>query len=380
MKREDTNNAMRQNVWDVPDLCIQQCGEIEKNSRLVMTTPEIFDITKILITGCGDSYAAALAMKPAIEYLTGIQAEVILAVDLARYTPKELLARKYGTTLVLAVSNSGEVARVVEAISRAGDNGCLTVAVTGNQESRLAKAAKKVIPLFIPQFVSGNGIRSYLVSMLSLLTIAIRLGEVRGRYTMEKAQYYRNSICTYAEQFKGSLEKLDIQMFEIARRNASKDLFDFIGSGGNYATAWFSQAKIIEATGEWASYSDTEGWLHLNCFLKHLPRKFTMIYASSKGPELSRSLEVISAIGEMKEELYVVTDSEAMKLQPGITAIVIPGCEQQWLWPLLNYLPVSLLAGYLCELKGEAYGRGSRDNWQVCGTAKLLTDSKIQIL
>lgn len=380
MKREDLDNGMRQNVWDVPGLCRQQCMEIEKNSRLVMTTPEIFDITKILVTGCGDSYAAALAMKPAIENLTGIPVEVILTVDLARYTPEELLARRCGATLVLAVSHSGEAARLVEAIKRAGDYGCLTVAVTGNKESRLSKAAKKVVPLSMPKFVSGNGIRSYLVSMLSLLIIAIRLGEVRGRYTMESAQGHREDICTYAAEFENSLERLDIQMYEIAKQNKSKELFDFIGSGGNYATAWFSQAKIIEATGEWASYTDTEGWMHLNCFLKHLSRKFTMLYAAVRGLELSRSLEVISAISEMKEELYVVTDSESLEVPKGVTKIVIPGCEQQWLWPLLNYLPVSLLAGYLCEIKGEAYGRGGRDNWQVCGTTKLLTDSEIQIL
>jgi len=380
MKREDFNNAMVQNVYDVPDLLIEQCAKIEKDARLVISTPEIFDLTRILITGCGDSYAAALAMKPALEYLTGIPTEVILTVDLARYTPAELLARKHGTTLVLAVSNSGAVARVAEAIKRAGNYGCLTVAVTGNKESKLAKAAKKVVPLSIPRFVSGNGVRSYLVSMLSLLIIAIRLGEVRGRYTMETTQHYLDAICAYSMAFKKSLNELDMQMFEIAKRNASKELFDFIGSGGNYGTAWFSQAKMIEATGEWATYADTESWLHLNCFLKHLSRKFTIIYASSKGPELSRSLEVISAISEMKEELYVITDGKSLKVPSQVAVIVIPECEQQWLWPLLNYLPVSLLAGYLCELKGEAYGRGGRDNWQACGTTKWLTDSEIHIL
>lgn len=380
MVREEYDNPMAQNVRDVPGLCVSQCRLIEEASRLTVSAGEIWDLGRIIVTGCGDSYAAGLAMKPAIEVLTGLPVEVISAVDLARYTPSELLTRQKGTPLVLAVSNSGKVARLGEAIERAGNYGCLTVAVTGSRESRLARVSKKVVELSIPEFVSGNGVRSYLVSMLALLIIAIRIGEVKGRYTMEASQSIRDEICVYAEEFRNIMPDLDEQMFRAAEKYASKELFDFIGSGGNTGTAWFSQAKIIEATGEWATYSDTEGWMHLNCFFKHLSRKLTVQYASAKGPELSRSKELMTAISEMKMDFCVITDSRDLVLPEGTERIWIPGCQKDWMWPLLNYLPVSLLAGYLCELKGEAYGRGCRDSWKVCGTTELLTESRIEIL
>lgn len=380
MRREDYDNPMAQNVRDVPNLCISQCRLIEEASRLTITTPEIWDLGRIILTGCGDSYAAGLAMKPAIETLTGLPTEVITAVDLARYTPSELLTRQYKTTLVLAVSNSGKVARLGEAIERAGKYGCLTVAVTGNKEARLAKAAKKVVEVSIPPFAAGNGVRSYLVSMLALLLIAIRIGEVKGRYMMDDSQRLREEICRYAGEAEKILPQLEDQMFRIAEEHTSKELFDFIGSGGNTGTAWFSQAKIIEATGEWAAYTDTEGWMHLNCFFKHLSRKLTVLYASAKGPELSRSMEIIAAIAEMEVDFYVITDSSELLLPKGAKRILVPGCREDFMWPLLNYLPISLLAGYLCELKGESYGRGARDNWKVCGTTQLLTDSKIEII
>lgn len=380
MKRTEFDNPMRQNVWSVPGLCIQQCGDIEKDSRLTITTPEIFDLTRIILTGCGDSYAAGLAMKPAVEELTGLPVEVVTAIDLSRYTPAELLGRKKGTTLVMAVSNSGRVSRVAEAMERARKYGCLTVAVTGNAASALARVSHKKVDLHIPSFVAGNGVRSYLVSMLALLIIAIRIGEVKGRYLMTDAQKYREQICSYAEAVLEKLPVLDEQMAGIAEEHQSKEFFDFIGSGGNYGTAWFSKAKIIEATGEWAVSSDTEGWMHLNCFLKHLDKKFTMLYAGYQGKEYSRSLEIIKAIADMKVGLYVVTDDESFPVPESVEKIVLPKAPYQWMEPLLNYLPVSLLAGYLCERKGEAYGRGGRGQWAACATTALLTDSKIEIL
>lgn len=380
MNKVEFDNPMRKNVWDVPQLCIDQCKRIEKDSRLVLSTPEIFDITRIILTGCGDSYAAGLSMKPAIEELTGIPVEVIAAINFSRYTPSELLSRQRGSTLVIAVSNSGKVARVAEAMERAGKYGCLTVAVTGNMQSPLAKASQKTVGLEIPPFISGNGVRSYLVSMLALLIIAIRIGEVKGRYPMTHAEGYRKEICEYARAYQEVMPTLDRQMAKIANENQEKELFDFIGSGGNTGTAWFSQAKIIEATGEWAVYTDTEDWMHLNCFLKHLDRKFTMMYASYEGKDFSRSIEVINVITDMKCKLYVVTDSENLSTPETAEKILLPKCQRQWMWPLLNYLPVSLLAGYLCERKGETYGRGGRDNWAACGGLELLTDSKITIL
>lgn len=380
MNKLEYDNPMRRNVLDVPGLIKEQVKKIEADSRLVISTPEIWDITRIIITGCGDSYAAGVAMKPAFETLTGIPVETVTAIDLARYTPEELLRRRRGTTLVLAVSNSGSVARLAEAIERSKKYGCLTVAVTGNAESRLAKAAGKIIGLSIPAFEAGNGVRSYLVSMLALLLVAIRIGEVKGNYMMTDSECYRNEIVRYADAYGRIMEELDDRMFEIAVKNQKKTLFDFIGSGGNYASAWFSQAKIIEATGEWATLADTEGWMHLNCFLKHLDDKFTLMYASMAGPERSRSMEVMKAISQMKEELYLITDDSSVTFMDHVSAIYVPGCKYSWMWPLLNYLPVSLLAGYLCELQGESYGRGCRDNWSVCATTELLTNSKIEIL
>lgn len=374
-------NPMQENAYDVPQLCESQCGKIEADSRMVLTTPEIFQFRRIIITGCGDSYAAGLSMKPALEELTGLPVEVLPAMELARYTGADTFG-KPGSTLVMAVSNSGGVARVAEAVERATQKGCLTLAITGRPDSKLAKAAMKQVPLTIPPFAAGggNGVRSYLISMLSLLLEGIRIGEVKGRYMMTDSAHYRDTVCQMARAWGEALPKLDAQMKELAREYAAKDLFDFLGSGGNLGTAWFAHAKIIEATGDAASYNDMESWMHLNCFLKNLPGKVTWAWVSGQGRDLSRAQETLGAIAQMPGEVCVVTDDATLDFGAKVRTICVPACPYEWMAPLLNYLPIALFAGYLCEEKGEAYGRGGRAEWApVAGTA-LLTESKIVLV
>lgn len=381
MKENPFHNPMRENAYDVPELLKTQCIEIEKNSRMVLTTPDIYELRRIIVIGCGDSYAAGLSMKPAIERLTGLSTEVLSAMQLARYEHPDTFG-KPGSTLVLAVSNSGAVTRVAEAVHRASTHGCLTLAITAKPESALATAATRRVPIRIPPFAAGpgNGVRSYAISMLALLLIAIRIGEVRMRYTMVDSEDYRSAIGEYADAFARALPIIDEQMLDLAQESEDKTLFDFLGSGGNYGTAWFSQAKIIEATGDFATYSDMESWMHLNCFFRELPKKLTVICANANGADRSRAEETIGAIAAMRGTTAVVTDSTEFPLQENVIRILLPGSRYDFLNPLMNYLPMALFAGYLCEIKHESYGRGGRDDWAITATTALLTNSKFVLV
>ena len=63
----NNENALVRQVLSLPELIEQQFNDMEQRSRTVLSTPEIFNIQKIVLTGCGDSYAAALATKHAFE-------------------------------------------------------------------------------------------------------------------------------------------------------------------------------------------------------------------------------------------------------------------------------------------------------------------------
>ena len=57
------SNPMSRQVFSLPQLIREQYEDLEPKVRTVLTTPEIFNIQRIVLTGCGDSFAAGMAAK-----------------------------------------------------------------------------------------------------------------------------------------------------------------------------------------------------------------------------------------------------------------------------------------------------------------------------
>ena len=171
---EKYENSMCSQVESLPELIEQQYEDLEPKTRKVLSFQEIFNIQKIVLTGCGDSYAAAMATKHAFEMLTSIPTEVVTAIELSRFYCEKHMGVDCRNPLVITVSNSGTGARVSEAVQRARQHGCYVLGVTGNPESPLGKYADKILKLDIPSFPSAPGTRSYMVSVMALLLLAVR--------------------------------------------------------------------------------------------------------------------------------------------------------------------------------------------------------------
>jgi glucosamine--fructose-6-phosphate aminotransferase (isomerizing) len=79
-----------------------------------LSEQDLLDVDKIIITACGTAFYAALVAKYAIEHWTRIPCEVELAHEFRYRDP--ILTR---TTLVVAISQSGETADTLMAIRHA---------------------------------------------------------------------------------------------------------------------------------------------------------------------------------------------------------------------------------------------------------------------
>jgi len=99
------------------------------------------DPGRILITGSGDSYCAALFGKWLLA--PGGKTEALPAMDGSR------AARELGRgDIVIGISVSGHTVRVIEAATRALHNGAHVIAITDNSRSPLAKLATTVWPIY----------------------------------------------------------------------------------------------------------------------------------------------------------------------------------------------------------------------------------------
>lgn len=371
-------NPMSRQVYSLPDLIENQYDDLEPKTRTVLSFQEIFNIQRIILTGCGDSYAAGMATKYAFEMLTGIPTEVVSAIELSRFYCEKHLGVDCRNPLVISVSNSGTGARVSEAVQRAKKHGCYILGVTGNLESPLAEFSDKVLQLDIPKFESAPGVRSYMVSVMALLLLAIRFGEVRGKYTMSQASDYRKDIRQQGELLSTMLPQMNEACEKVAEEWKDFPCYDFIGAGFDYAAAWFGWAKILEATGKFAMHINSEEWFHLNFFARDAKHLGTIVVGNTTNPAMSRTREMVKYANELHRPLVVITDGSAEDFG-GEKAeyIKVPSPKYPITMPLTQYAPICLIASYISVLIGEKYGRGCEGDWSFCAGGHCVKNSEI---
>lgn len=373
-------NPMCEQAWSLPELLRTLHPVLERDTRLALRTEEIFSIQRIVLTGCGDSYAAGLATKHIFELLTGIPTEVVTALDLARYYHPAQVGFAPHNPLVIAVSSSGTVARLAEAAQFAREHGAFVLAVTANPDAPLGRNASRILPAKTPPFASAPGVRSYLTSVLALLLLAVRIGEVRGKYPMDRAGELRQDFLRQADGLEKLLPEMDRETAELAKQWSGFGCFDFVGGGFDYAAAFYGHAKILEAAGRPAMRINTEEWLHLNFFARDVERIGTVITANTTNPAVSRSKEVVRYAGVMGRPTMVVTDGAAGDFENQSAVYVqVPATKSQIGMPLTQFVPMALLAGYLAEELGETYGRNCEGPWSFAQNGAGVRESEIII-
>ena len=187
-------NPMRDQIFATPAALKAAFAEIELAARLVLATPEIYRMRRMVLTGSGDSYFAAKAAELALIVHTGLPVEVRPPLEAGRYHAMLSAPRDLESTLVIALSNSGGAARVVEAVGLYRAQGALTLGISKNAAGRLAQTAAKTLLLPIPALPSAPGFGPYLFAVVALLLVGIRIGEVRMRMTMDEAQALRHRL------------------------------------------------------------------------------------------------------------------------------------------------------------------------------------------
>ena len=223
----------------------------------------------IILTGCGDSYYAALALRGMMEDAAQVPVLAVPAMEAVTYPSR--LADEHA--LLVATSVSGKVERTIEAVREHRERGGTTLAITAYPDSDLGSAADLVIPTGIrgtPGPVPGTA--NFLGSMLGLTAIAGELG-ARTR-----------SVVFRDDDVVAALDA--IETFPVPSRNVDVEAraltppFFSLGSGPDLGVAWYGVAKFIEAASTVGLAQDLEEWAHEQYFTTRLGTS-VFIHASS---------------------------------------------------------------------------------------------------
>lgn len=362
-------NYMVEQVRSLATLLDEIFQPVDESVRAALDHELCLSLKRIFITGCGDSHHAALGSELALESLTGLPVEPMTAQQMARYAAGQIPQTGPLTNLVVGVSVSGGVARTAEALTMAREFGAATAALTATPGSRVAEAAERVILAQTPSFPEPEGthcpgIRSYFANQVALLLIAVRIGEVRGRVSPDRATALRAEIRGLSAAIHETAAACEPAAKALATEWADACEFVFVGGGPNYGTALFSAAKILEASGDPALGQETEEWCHLQYFAREANTPTIVITAGDR--DFSRMEEMVTAARALGRRVAAIAPKRVGHLLPDVRLLPFADVPEMYS-PLVAAIAGELFAAFRAEHLGETYFRGFTGGRDIAG-------------
>ena len=395
MKHSDYTSSMleqvRNSVKDIETIAEKETFEFFENC-----VP--YDIVKkignVLITGCGDSYCAAVATKPVFEnadtstktgMVPGTPTSAFRNIEFSRYF------NTYGgwnpltneRNALLVISISGSPARVNEAALRIRKHGGKAIAFTANPEGKLAGNCDYVIPMVLPDYDLAPNVTSYYSSVFSLMMFGFYMSKAKGQLSEKQAQACREGLLEYVKSYdEETMERLSVQCFELAKKweEDGVDNMDFIGDGPDYATAFFGSAKMVESFGGLTTNDDSEDWCHINYFIKDSDHVGTFVVANEDSPAFSREVETIKLASMIRKHVAVITDCDKDIFPENVEIIKVPKPRSVWMHPLMEHIPLDFVAGYIGCWRGRMPFRSGEEPYCQDGNASRFRNSEIEII
>lgn len=312
--------------------------------ELDMSPEELNLIDRVYVIACGTSYHAGLVAKELIEGWARIPTEVEVASEF-RYRNPIITP----TTLVVAVSQSGETADTLAAIRDAKVKGARVFGITNVLGSPVARESDGVIYTKANKEIAVASTKSFLGQVVSLTLLAMLLAQAKGKLKMNQIRLLFRELADTAEQVEQILSCTDaVDQAAAACKDASSALF--IGRGMGAAVAREGALKLKEIS-----------YLHAEAYpageMKHGPIAliddgFPVIAIATKSPVYDK---VVSNLQESRARgakiVVVATEGDEDIKNHADYVIYIPKVRDA-LSAITASVPLQLLARSIAVLRG----------------------------
>jgi glucosamine--fructose-6-phosphate aminotransferase (isomerizing) len=273
------------------------------------------------------------------QYLLG--AHNRLPVCLA--TPSLFTAYRAGPSLadalVIGVSQSGRSPDIVSVLEAGRRDGALTLAITNEPGSPLARAAEAVLPLGAGAERAVAATKTYTASLgaLALLSAALEGDAAR-----------RDELARVPELVAAAIER-NTGLDERVARYRYAEHFVVVGRGFNYSTAFEIALKLKETSYLVAEPYSPADLLHGPVAM--IDRGFPALVVAPSGRVLADLAALIDTLDERHAEVVAVSDDAAVLARARL-GLALPQQVPEWLSPLVAVVPGQLFAVALARARG----------------------------
>ena len=304
------------------------------------------NLKKITIVACGTSWHAALIGKYYLEEYCRIPVQVEYASEFRYMNP--ILSKG---DLVIVISQSGETLDTLCALREAKKRGAKTYGVVNVVGSSIARETDCGIYIHAGPEVGVASTKAFTSQVTALYLFTIVLGKIKETLDEKKAIVLGRELDKIPDKIKKILKKSSA-IKKLADKYSSKNNFLFLGRGINFPTALEGALKLKEI-----SYIHAEGYPAAE--MKHGPialidEKMPVVFIANKnGISYDKILSNMQEVKARKGKIIAVAsegDKEIKKLANHV--IYVPKTIKP-LEPILNVVPLQLLAYYTAILKGH---------------------------
>ncbi|MBR5735950.1 MAG: glutamine--fructose-6-phosphate transaminase (isomerizing) [Bacteroidales bacterium] len=346
---------MLKEIFEQPD-CLRDCmrgrvilGEKEEENRIVLSAlrdchDRLVNAKNIIIVACGTSWHAGLIGKQLIEQLCRRRVDVEYASEF-RYRNPVIEP----DDIVIAISQSGETADTLAAIELAKRAGALVFGIVNAVGSSIARESDTGIYIHVGPELGVASTKAFTGQVAVLVMLALALGLELG--TLDKKEYCRmtGELAAIPDKMKKALQTNDY-IKDLAKIYTYANNFLYLGRGYNYPVALEGALKLKEI-----SYIHAEGYPAAE--MKHgpialvdanMPIVFLATHHQLYQKVISNMKEVQARNGRI---LAIVTEGDEEVKSIARDIVEVPPTPAL-LSPLINVLPLQLLAYHIAVLKG----------------------------
>ena len=151
---------------------------------------ELRDIDKVFIVACGSAYHAGLLGKYAIEHWTRLPVEVEMASEFRYRDP--VLGR---STLVVAISQSGETADTLEAVRHARGQRARVLAICNTNGAQIPRESDAVLYTHAGPEVGVAATKTFVSQVAAVELVALALAQARGTKYGDEIEREYDALC-----------------------------------------------------------------------------------------------------------------------------------------------------------------------------------------
>ncbi len=328
--------TLKSEIFEQPErlsgLLANQRGTAEKIAKTILQR----DIRWVFLAARGTSDNAGRYAN----YLWGAQNRLPLALATPSLFTYYNQPPQLRDALVVGISQSGQSPDIVSVLVEGHRQGCLTLAITNEPQSPLARSADLVMDIQAGVEKAVAATKTYTTELMAVAMLSAALSEDNGRWKeLGKVPHWVEQVL-----------KQDAPIARMAERYRYMRQCVVLGRGFNYCTAFEWALKLKELTYVIAEPYSSADFRHGPIAM--VEGGFPVMAVAPNGKVFDTMLEMLGKLRhEQSAELVVISD-EKRALSLAQSPIPLPAGMPEWLTPIVGIVPAQLFASHLTRAKG----------------------------